>query len=320
MHRIAILDDYQNAALTSADWSVLSDVEITVFDTHLGHDETEIVNALQPFDIIVAMRERTRFPRSVFEALPNLKMLVSVGMRNLAIDSQAARDCGIDVLGTDMLPYPAHEHAWALILSLTKQITTEDQVMKNGGWQHGFGVGLHGKTLGVLGLGRLGSKVARIAQAFDMNVIAWSENLTDERAAAIDVQRVDKETLFRQSDILSVQLLMSERSRKAVGAQELAWMKPTAYLINTARGPIVDEAALIAALEKRQIAGAALDVYEVEPLPADHKLRQLENVVLTGHTGFVIREFHQLVYRHSVENIQSWLAGAPIRLMNPVHD
>ncbi|MBT3704044.1 MAG: D-2-hydroxyacid dehydrogenase family protein [Alphaproteobacteria bacterium] len=317
MLKVAILDDYQNAAMDAADWGQLSDVDLMVFDKHLGHDEPAIVAALQPFDIIVAMRERTRFPRSVFEALPNLKMLVSVGMRNLAVDAQAARDCGIDVCGTDMLAYPAFEHAWALILSLTKQITVEDQVMKNGGWQHGFGVGLNGKTLGILGLGRLGKKVATVAKAFDMNVIAWSENLTSERAAEAGVGYVDKETLFREADILSVHLLMSPRSKDMVGAAELALMKPSAYLVNSARGPIVNEAALLDALENKLIAGAALDVYDVEPLPVDHKLRKLDNVILTGHTGFVIREFHQLVYQQSVEDIQAWQTGNPLRLLNP---
>jgi phosphoglycerate dehydrogenase-like enzyme len=317
MHKIAILDDYQNAALGSADWGPLNDLDITVFDKHLGHDEAAVIAALQPFGIIVAMRERTRFPRSVFEALPNLKMLVSVGMRNLAIDLEAARDCNIDVCGTEMLPYPAWEHVWALILALTKKITVEDQVMKTGGWQHGFGVGLYGKTLGILGLGRLGSKVAAIAQAFDMKVIAWSQNLTEERCAEFGVKLVDKETLFRESDILTVQLLMSERSRGMVGATELGLMKPTAYLVNTARGPIVDEAALIETLTNKRIAGAAIDVYDVEPLPVDHPLRKLDNVVLTGHTGFVIREFHDLVYSQSVEDIQAWLAGQPVRLLNP---
>jgi phosphoglycerate dehydrogenase-like enzyme len=317
MHRIAILDDYQNAALTAADWSGLTDVDITVFDKHLGHEEAAVFAALQPFEIIVAMRERTRFPRSVLENLPNLKMLVSVGMRNLAIDSEAARDCGVDVCGTDMLPYPALEHTWALLLALTKQITVEDQVMKTGGWQHGFGIGLHGKTLGVLGLGRLGLRVATIAKAFDMNVIAWSENLTEERADEAGVRLVSKEALFREADILTVHLLMSKRTIGMVGAADLALMKPTAYLVNTARGPIIDEAALVAVLQERRIAGAALDVFEQEPLPVDHVLRQLDNVVLTGHTGFVIREFHQLVYQQSVENIQAWLSGQPLRLVNP---
>jgi phosphoglycerate dehydrogenase-like enzyme len=317
MLKVSILDDYQNAALGAADWGQLSDVEITVFDKHLGHDEPVIVAALQPFDIIIAMRERTRFPRSVFEALPNLKMLVSVGMRNLAVDAQAARDCGVDVCGTDMLSYPAFEHAWALILSLTKQITVEDQVMKNGGWQHGFGVGLNGKTLGILGLGRLGKKVSTIAKAFDMDVIAWSENLTQERAAQAGVRYVDKETLFREADVLSVHLLMSARTKDMVGAAELALMKPSAYLVNSARGPIVNEAALTDALENKKIAGAALDVYDVEPLPVDHRFRKLDNIILTGHTGFVIREFHQLVYQQSVEDIQAWQAGDPLRLLNP---
>lgn len=316
MLRVGLLDDYQNAALGSADWSSLEGVEIDVFDTHLGHDETAVAAALAPYQILVAMRERTLFPRSVFEQLPNLRLLVSAGMRNLAIDLEAARDCKVDVCGTEMVPNPAFEHTWALILALTKQIPREDRLMKAGGWQQGFGIGLEGKTLGILGLGRLGAKVAGVALDFGMNVIAWSENLTAERALEAGARRVEKAELFAQSDVLTIHQLLSARSRGMVGAAELALMKPEAYLVNTARGPIVDEAALIEALRADRIAGAALDVFDVEPLPVDHPLRALDNVVLTGHTGFVVREFHQLVYTQALEDIRTWQDGKPIRLLN----
>jgi len=316
MLRVGLLDDYQNAALTSADWTQLEGVEIDVFDSHLGHDEAAVIAALQPYEVLVAMRERTPFPRSVLEALPNLRLLVTAGLRNLAIDLDAARACNIDVCGTEMVPYPAFEHTWALILALTKQIPKEDRLMKSGGWQQGFGVGLEGKTLGILGLGRLGAKVAAVGLNFGMEVIAWSENLSAERAAEVGVARVDKDELFARSDVLTIHQLLSARTRGMVGADELALMKPTAYLVNTARGPIVDEAALVAALGADKIAGAALDVFAVEPLPVDHPLRAMDNVVLTGHTGFVVREFHELVYRQAVEDIAGWQAGTPVRLMN----
>ena len=314
--RIGLLDDYQNAALSSADWSTLEDVEIDVFDQHLGHDEDAVVAALVPYDILVAMRERTLFPRSVIERLPNLRLLVSAGMRNLAIDLEAARACKVDVCGTEMVPFPAFEHTWGLILAITKQIPREDRLMKAGGWQQGFGVGLEGKTLGILGLGRLGAKVASVALNFGMDVIAWSENLTPERAAEVGAVRVEKNELFARSDVLTIHQLLSARTRGMVGATELAWMKPTSYLINTARGPIVDEAALVDVLRRQAIAGAGLDVFEVEPLPVDHPLRALDNVVLTGHTGFVVREFHELVYTQAVEDIRAWQDSAPIRLLN----
>ena len=316
MLRIGLLDDYQNAALDSADWSSLNDVEITVFDTHLGFDEGAIIEALAPFDILVAMRERTHFPRSLLEKLTNLRLLVTAGMRNQVIDLVAARDCKIEVCGTDLVPYPAFEHTWALILALTKQIPREDRLMKAGGWQQGFGIGLQGKTLGILGLGRLGSKVAQVALAFDMKVIAWSENLTNENAEACGAERVDKQALFARADILTIHQLLSSRTRGLVGAAELTLMKPDAYLINTARGPIVDEQALIDVLSGGRIAGAALDVFDVEPLPVDHPLRSMDNVVLTGHTGFVVREFHQLVYTQALEDIQSWMAGHSVRRLN----
>lgn len=316
MTRIAILDDYQNAALAVADWTTLPGCEVSVFNQHLGWDEDGVARALAGFDVLVCMRERTHFPKSQLDKLPDLKLLVTTGLRNLAIDMDAARANGVVVCGTEMLGYPAYEHAWALILAVTKKIPYEDQVMKSGGWQLGYGVGLKGKTLGILGLGKLGRAAARIGQAFDMEVIAWSQNLTAEAAAEQGVTRVDKDDLFKRSDVISIHLILSDRTRGLVGEQQLAMMKPSAYLVNTARGPIVDEAALIRALQSKTIAGAGIDVYDLEPLPADHQIRKLDNVVLTGHTGFVVKELHQLAYGQAVENIQAWLSGTPQRVLN----
>jgi len=319
MHRIAVLDDYQNAALAAADWESLAGCMISVFNRHLG-DEDAVEEALRNFDIIVCMRERTPFPASLLNRLPNLKFLVTTGLRNFSIDMAAARKQGVTVSGTEMLGYPAFEHTWALILAVTKQIPFEDRTMKSGGWQQGYGVGLNGKILGVVGLGKLGGKVARVGLAFDMDVIAWSENLTDKRAEEVGVKRVDKETLFRDSDIVTIHQVLSDRTRGLVGRAELGAMKPSAYIVNTSRGPIIDEAALIDALEAGTIAGAGLDVYETEPLPADHRLRALDNVVLTGHTGFVVRELHELAYSQAVENIAAWLKGEPMRVLNAAED
>ena len=316
MNHIAILDDYQNTALSSADWPSLNDCEIKTFNQHLGHDETEIANTLSGFNVIVCMRERTAFPKSLLDKLPNLKYLITTGMRNLSMDMDAARANGVVVSGTQMLGYPAYEHAWALILAITKKIPYEDSVMKSGGWQQGIGVGLSGKTLGILGLGKLGSAAARIGIAFNMDVIAWSQNLTQEAAAEQGVARVEKDELFKRSDVISIHQILSDRTRGLVGKEQFEQMKRSAYLVNTSRGPIVDEAALIEALQNNQIAGAGIDVYDLEPLPADHVIRSLDNVVLTGHTGFVVKELHELAYGQAVENIQSWLSGSPERVLN----
>lgn len=315
--KLAILDDYQNAALGAADWESLgADMEITVFDRHLGFDTGRIADALEPFDILVVMRERTPFPKELLDRLPNLKLLVTTGMRNLAIDMEAARANGIDACGTDMLAYPAAEHAMALILDLFKKISKEDRAMHEGGWQAHVAEGLNGKTLSILGLGRLGSRVARFGQALEMDVIAWSENLTKERCDEVGVRLVDKDTAFSAADVLTVQLVLSERTRGLIGARELGLMKPTAYLVNTSRGPIVDEAALIQALKNRTIAGAGIDVFDTEPLPADHPLRGLDNAVLTGHTGYVVKELYELAYGQAVEDIAGWRGGDPVRLLN----
>ena len=314
--RLAILDDYQNVALESADWGALPpEVEITVFNEYI-EGEKAVAEALSDFDIVVAMRERTPFPASLIDSLPNLKLLVTTGMRNLAIDMEAARARDLPVCGTALLPYPAAEHAWALILSLVKQIPRADRAMHEGGWQAGFAEGLRGKTLGILGLGKLGSQVARVGLAFGMTLTAWSQNLTEERAAECGATRVDKDVLFSEADIITIRLLLSDRTRGLVGRRELGLMKPTAYLVNTSRGPIVDEAALIETLEGRAIAGAGIDVYDVEPLPRDHPLRGLDNTVLTGHTAYVMRETYTLAYGEAVEDIQAWLKGEPLRVLN----
>jgi phosphoglycerate dehydrogenase-like enzyme len=314
--RLAILDDYQNVALESADWGSLpKGCDVTVFQEHLGSEHL-VQEALKDFDVIVAMRERTPFPASLIQALPNLKLLVTTGMRNLAIDMDAARRCDITVCGTAMTPYAAFEHTWALIMAITKNIPREDRRMREGGWQADIGIGLNGKTLGVLGLGKLGAKVARVGRAFDMNIIAWSKNLTEERAKACGATRVDKQTLFKESDVLTIHLVLSDRTRGLVGKRELGLMKPSALLINTSRGPIVNEDDLIEALQTKTIAGAAIDVYDIEPLPAHHPLRTLKNTVLTGHEGYVLRETFHIAYGDAVEDIKAWLAGEPVRVLN----
>jgi len=314
--KLAILDDYQGVALDSADWSqVEQSADISIFDTHLG-DADVVVRALYGFDIIVAMRERTPFPQYVLERLPKLRLLVTTGMRNLAIDLAAARKQGIDVCGTPMLGYPAAEHTWALILSLVKQVPAENLSMHRGGWQVSLSTGLQNNTLGILGLGKLGLQVARVGLAFGMKVQAWSANLTPERCAESGVVYASREALFATSDIVTVHLVLSDRTRGLVGATEFQMMKPTAYLVNTSRGPIVQESALVSALQVGSIAGAGLDVFDTEPLPQNHPLRGLDNAVLTGHTGYVMRENYTTGYRGAVEAISAWLNGKPVRLLN----
>ncbi|MFT5448038.1 MAG: phosphoglycerate dehydrogenase-like enzyme [Gammaproteobacteria bacterium] len=316
MIRVAVLDDYMKVALKCADWSLLSNgVQVQIFHHYLGNEDA-VAEALLEFEVLVVMRERTAFPASLLQRLPNLQLLVTTGMRNLSIEMDAARAQGIDVCGTQMLSYPAFEHAWALILGLAKNIAREDRMMHEGGWQHDATSGLNGRTLGVMGLGRLGSQAARVGKAFEMNVIAWSQNLDDERAAEVGVTRVDKETLLAESDFLTIHQILSDRTRGLVGAAELAQMKPAAYLINTSRGPIVDEAALVDALRDRRIAGAGLDVFDVEPLPADHALRSLDNVLLTGHTGYSTREAFDVMYPQCVEAVRAWIDRDPVRVLN----
>lgn len=317
MTKIAILDDYQRVAQEVADWSGLpGEVEIVQFDTFIQTSEDAVADALKGFDVAVCMRERTRFPASQLEKLPDLKLLVTTGMRNLAIDMDQARAQGVTVCGTSILPYPAFEHTWALIFACTKEIPKEDRCMKAGGWQESFPVGLRGTTLGVLGLGKLGSQAAAIGKAFGMEVIAWSANLTQEKADEHGVECVSREDLFKRSDVLSIHVLLSDRTRGLIGDAEFDLMKPTSYLINTSRGPIVDEAALVRALQENKIKGAGIDVYEQEPLPADHPLRACENAVLTGHTGYVMSENYATMYTDAVEDIGAWLNGAPVRVLN----
>ncbi|WP_116203781.1 D-2-hydroxyacid dehydrogenase family protein [Amycolatopsis circi] len=312
--KIAILDDYQNAALQCADWAPLG-AEIEVFrEPFAGPDE--VVTRLAGFDVVVAMRERTPFPAAVFDRLPVLKLLVSTGRRNAAIDLDAAKRCGVVVSATGALAAPTVEHAWALILAGARNLPLEFRSMREGGWQVGLGMALRDKTLGLLGLGRLGAEVARIGQAFGMKPIAWSQNLTPERAAEHGVTAVSKEDLFAQADVLSVHLVLSERTRGLVGAAEFAAMKSSALLVNTSRGPIVDESALLDALRGKEIAAAALDVYDVEPLPADHPLRTLDNAILTPHIGYVSRETYEVFYGGAVEDIAAFQAGEPINVLN----
>lgn len=312
--KLAILDDYQGVALTMADFSPLREVEITVFERHLGGLDA-VAAALAEFEIVCAMRERTPFPRALFERLPQLRLLVSTGHRNAAIDLAAAAEHGVTVCGTESLGRPAAEHTWALLLAAARHLPAEDRRMRAGGWQGTIGQTLAGRTLGVIGLGRLGAIVAGFGRAFAMEVLAWSQNLTAERAAEVGATLVDKRELLERADFVTVHLQLSERTRGLIGAAELAAMKPSAWLINTARGPIVDEAALIDALERRAIAGAALDVYDQEPLPEDHPLRRLDNTVLSPHLGYVTADTYRVFYAGTVAAVRAWLDGAPIKVL-----
>jgi phosphoglycerate dehydrogenase-like enzyme len=314
--KVAVLDDYQGVALSMADWKSLgSAVSVHAFREPIAAGA--LASTLRDFEIVVAMRERTPIPRALIEQLPNLKLLVTTGRRNASIDVKAAADRGIPVSGTATLSTPPTELTWGLILSLARHIPEESMAMRTGAWQATVGMGLHGKVLGVLGLGRLGSEVAKIGRAFGMDVIAWSQNLTADAASAVGARLVDKMTLFSDADIVTVHLVLSARSRGIVAGPELNAMKPTAYLINTARGPIVDEGALVAALRAKRIAGAGLDVFDQEPLPADHPLRSLDNVVLTPHLGYVTADNYRGMYTEAVEDIRAFLDGTPIRVIAP---
>ncbi len=316
MTKVAVLDDYQSIALNMADWDSLpDDVSVDVFQDHLT-DESDLVARLAPYEVVVAMRERTPFQRSLLERLPNLQLLVTTGMRNASIDIAAAGDNGVTVCGTDGVPYPTAELTWALILALLRKVPTEDKATREGRWQVTVGEGLHGKTLGVIGLGRLGSQVATVGVAFGMNIIAWSQNLTAERAGEFGATLVTKQELLESSDVVTIHLVLSGRSRGLIGARELLSMKPTAYLVNTSRGPIVDESALIDALQSGTIAGAGLDVFDTEPLPIDHPLRSIPNSVLTPHMGYVTDETYRVFYGDAVENIKAFLSGSPVRVIS----
>ncbi|MFW9081473.1 D-2-hydroxyacid dehydrogenase family protein [Pseudomonas sp. P2757] len=314
--QIAVIDDWQDVARDVVDWSVLDSLGEVSFVHEYPADNATLAERLARFEVICVMRERTRFDEDLLKRLPNLKLLVTGGMRNAALDMPAAAKLGIRICGTDSYKHAAPELTWALIMAATRNLVTEANALRDGQWQQGLGGDLHGKTLGILGLGSIGQRVAQFGQVFGMRVIAWSENLTAERASEVGVTYVSKQQLFEQADVLSVHLVLSERSRGLVDAQALGWMKPTALLVNTARGPIVDEAALIKALQKQQIGGAALDVFDQEPLPSLHPFRTLENVLATPHVGYVSRQNYELFFSQMIEDVQAWSAGKPIRLLN----
>ena len=305
--KIAILDDYQDAALEMADWSTLTRrAEITVFNDHIA-DQSALVERLLPFDVVCVMRERTPLPREILQRLPKLKLIASTGSRNASIDMEAAKEQGITVAATGYRSSPTIEMTWALILASLRRIVHENNSIRNGGWQESVGQDLSGKILGVVGLGNIGGQVARIGLAFGMEIIAWSQNMTPEIAEAAGARLVSKDELFRQADIVTIHLILSGRTKGLVGAAELGLMKPTSRLINTSRGPIVDEPSLIKTLESHAIAGAAIDVFEEEPLPAQHPFRSLDNVLATPHIGYVSEGLYRTFYGDSLANITAWL-------------
>jgi phosphoglycerate dehydrogenase-like enzyme len=312
--RIAILDDYQHAALASADWSSVGAEEVTPFHGHIA-DTASLAAQLRRFDVVVAMRERTHFDADRFRLLPNLRLLVTTGMVNAAIDLRAASAAGVTVCGTRGSYGATAELTWALILSLVRHVPAEDAAIRSGGWQHTMGHGLRGRTLGVVGLGKLGAQVAAVGSAFGMQVVAWSQNLTPSSAAAAGAEAVAKDALFASADVVTIHYKLSPRSAGLAGAREIGLMKPTAYLINTSRGPLVDTDALLAALQAGAIAGAGLDVYDEEPLPAGHPLRNAPRTVLTPHIGYVSDDGYRVFYGDAVEDIASFGAGQPVRVL-----
>ncbi len=315
-YRCAILDDFQNVALSLADWSTLSgEVETTVFNSHLGGAD-QVIAALQGFDIVCMMRERTPFPRTVIAALPDLKLLITTGGYNKSIDLAAAKDNNVTVCGTGSFGSPTAALTFGLMLEFARHIGFENARMKAGeAWQITIGTDLQDKTLGIVGLGKLGTRVAAIGHALGMKVMAWSQNLTREKCGEAGVEYATKEELFRESDFITIHLQLSDRSRGLIGAADLGRMKPTAFLINTSRGPIIEEAALIAALRDNKIAGAGLDVFDTEPLPVDHPFRKLDNVVLTPHLGYVTYENYRCYFADMVEDIRAFIDGKPVRVI-----
>ena len=318
-YRCAIIDDYQNVALKLADWpKVTKDVEIKVFTEAVRRSDADTINDLKDFDIVVMMRERTRFPRAVIDGLPKLKLLITTGAYNASIDIKACQERGIVVSGTGGFGNPTTGITFGLILELTRRIGWEHARMKSGVlWQNTLGMDIEGKTLGVLGLGKLGARAAGVGKAFGMKVIAWSQNLTPERCKEVGVEYSTKEDLFRNADVVTIHLVLSDRTRGLVGANELGSMKKSAYIVNTSRGPIIDEKALLDALNKKQIAGAGLDVFDVEPLPLDHPYRKMDNVVITPHLGYVSQQNFEKYYPDIVENIRGFLDGRPTRVIAP---
>ena len=320
--RIAILDDYQQVAMKMADWSQMpAGTDILAFRQHFSSIE-ELRQRLRGFEIIIAMRERTAFTSGLFDALPDLKLLITTGMRNASIDLAAATNHRVPVCGTRGGGPSTAELAWGLILSLLRNIPQEYAGVRRGEWQTTVGIDLKGKVLGLLGMGNLGSHMARIGAAFGMTVIAWSQNLTSERASQFGARLVSKDELFSESDIISIHLQLSDRTRGIVGRHELGLMKPTSFLINTSRGPVVDESALLDVLRSRAIAGAGIDVFEPEPLPEQHPLRTLDNVVVTPHLGYVTEETYKIFYGDAIEDVLAFVKGQPVRVLNPdvVHE
>ena len=311
--QIVVLDDYQQVAAKHADWDSLEE-DVTFLDRHL--EGAELVAALQQAQVIVAMRERTPIGAELLAQLPELRLIVTTGLRNASIDVAAASARGIPVCGTSGLAASTVEHTWALILAAVRHIPAEDRSMRDGGWQTTVGTGLAGGTLGVMGLGRLGSQVAAIGQAFGMDVVAWSQNLDPEHARSLGIRPVSKTELMAESDVVTIHLVSSARTHHIVGAEEIAAMRPTAYLVNTSRAPLVDTAALLEALHAGRIAGAAIDVYDTEPLPADDPLRTAPRTVLTPHLGYVTGDGYDVFYREAVEDIAAWRAGAPLRVLS----
>ncbi len=307
--KIAVLDDYQQVAFKFADWSAITaKAEVKVFTDHTV-DEKTVIERLLPFNVVCVMRERTPLNRSILSQLPNLKLIVTTGMRNASIDIKAVEEFGITLKYTGYLESGAPEMTWALIMAIARHIPKESNNFKSGGWQTTIGGDFKGKTMGILGMGRVGSKIAAYAKAFDMNVIAWSPNLTAEKAAESGAQLVSKEELFKQADFVSIHMVLSDRSRGIVGKEDLSLMKPTAYFINTSRGPLVDEIALIEILQQHKIAGAAIDVFNTEPLPVDHPFRKLDNLLATSHVGYVTENTYKLFYTDTVKAVEEWLAS-----------
>ena len=316
--RVAVLDDYQQVALASADWAPLEGrATIDVYTDHLA-DEDAVAQRLEPYDVVVAMRERTPFPGSLIERLPRLRLLVTTARRNDSIDLAAAAEHGVMVCGTEMAPAGTPELTWALILAAHRHLETELSNLRDGRWQSTVGTELAGRTLGVLGLGRLGTVVARYARAFEMELVAWSPHLTGERAAEHGARcAAGLDDLFAESDVVSIHMPLSERSRGLVGGPQLARLGPDGWLVNTSRGPIVDQQAMLDALRSRTIAGAAMDVFDDEPLPPEHPLRSLPNVVLTPHVGYVTRQNYRVYFTGVVEDIVAWLDDQPVRVLRP---
>jgi phosphoglycerate dehydrogenase-like enzyme len=305
--KIAVLDDYQDVAFERADWhEVLQHAEVTVFNDHLA-DEGEVVERLKPFDAVCVMRERTPLNKQMLSRLPNLRLIVSTGRRNASIDEKAVEEFGITLKTTGYNGSGAPELTWALLMALARNITVENANLRNGLWQTTIATDLTGKTIGIIGLGNIGTTIAAYANVFGMNVIAWSENLTEEKATAAGARLVSKETLLKEADFVTVHLVLSKRSRGIITQKDLDRMKPTAYFINTSRGPLVDENALVNTLQQKKIAGAAIDVYDIEPLPADHPFRKLDNVLATPHIGYVTEKTYRLFYEDTVTALLEWL-------------